>query len=236
MMSSRQLRKRARPNYKEPSESDIYLSAECASPYRLPKSSRPQPLTSLYPIEILEEDTTKYKVHYIGYSSKHDEWKDKEDVVNLDDDPVTEAEALSLNYELASKIKSSLNSSRKDSPVVKILMPFGKADFDTGLKVCGKTKTVTHGVERYTVQRYQDLDELLGKNWHYRGINDNGDFCYAILETIEFYIYRRRAIQEYTPFMNSSGTIIPEKKHRNTGYMLAFCFVRSNGTPDRFWL
>ena len=113
-------------------------------------------------------------------------------------------------------------------------MPFDKAEFDTGLKVCGRVKTVTSGVERYTIRRYQDLDELLSKNWHFRGINDNGDFCYVILETIEFYIYRRRSIREYTPSMNSSGTVRPKEKNRNTGYMLAFSFVRSNGTPDRF--
>ena len=117
-MSNRQLRKRARPNYKEPTESDIYLPTECASNYRAPKSLRPQPIKKsgslFYPIEIVDEDSSKYKVHYIGYTSMHDEWKDKEDVVDLDKDSSTETGVFSLNYELASKIKVSLNSSRKD--------------------------------------------------------------------------------------------------------------------------
>ena len=85
-MNNRQLRKRARPNYKEPTESDIYL------PSRDPKSSRPHPTRKsdslLYPIEILEEESNKFKIHYIGYSSKYDEWKDKDDVIDLHDDPV----------------------------------------------------------------------------------------------------------------------------------------------------
>ena len=38
---------------------------------------------ALYELEVLEEDTTngRVKVHYTGYGSEHDEWRDKNDIV-----------------------------------------------------------------------------------------------------------------------------------------------------------
>ena len=33
------------------------------------------------------------------------------------------------------------------------------------------------GIQRYKVNKYEDLDPLLGHNWHVRGINAAGDFC-----------------------------------------------------------
>ena len=47
--------------------------------------------------------------------------------------------------------------------------------------------------------QYQDLNHLLGVDWHFRGINENGDFCYVILDTLELYLYRRRPIKEFMP-------------------------------------
>lgn len=46
---------------------------------------RPRPQKSkLYPIEVIERDseTGKVKVHYTGYGSHDDEWKD-DDIVDL---------------------------------------------------------------------------------------------------------------------------------------------------------
>ena len=35
----------------------------------------------LFPLEVLERDGARVKVHYVGYSSTHDEWRDVEDIV-----------------------------------------------------------------------------------------------------------------------------------------------------------
>ena len=39
----------------------------------------------LYELEIVEEDvlTQRVKVHYIGYGSEDDEWRDKDEIVDL---------------------------------------------------------------------------------------------------------------------------------------------------------
>ena len=68
-MSSRDLRKpKSTISYKEPKESDIYSN--------IPGSNRrkAKPKDELFPIEIVEEDASRYKVHYVGFSSTHDEW------------------------------------------------------------------------------------------------------------------------------------------------------------------
>ena len=35
----------------------------------------------LYSVEIVETEDDRVKVHYVGYSSKYDEWKDKSEIV-----------------------------------------------------------------------------------------------------------------------------------------------------------
>ena len=42
----------------------------------------------LYAVEIVEEDSIRYKVYYVGYSHAFDEWKQKEEAVELDEDAV----------------------------------------------------------------------------------------------------------------------------------------------------
>ena len=223
------LRDRPRANYKEPSESDIPLL----------KPKKPKPSKSdVFPIEVVDEDSTtsRVKVHYLGYSHSHDEWKPKQDIIDLvDDDPEADrepgglAERFSLHQDLSSKIKAALNSGRKDSPVVKIDMPFDQVEFNGGLRIYGKEKRFLRGVQHYTISRYQDLNKLLGTNWHYRGLNRNGDFCFVILDTVEFYLYHRRPLKEYVS--TELGIVM---QNRELGYMLVFTFVKGNGTPDRF--
>ena len=37
----------------------------------------------LYPIEVVQTDGDRVKVHYIGYSDIYDEWKDKDELEDL---------------------------------------------------------------------------------------------------------------------------------------------------------
>ena len=230
------MRNRPRLNYKEPSVADIYSKEPSQT---LPKTKLTQ--KDVYPIEVVDEDssTSAVKVHYIGYSSRHDEWKPKQDIIILGDDPDpnpdtqepgTLAEPFSLNQELASKIKAALNSGRKESPVVKIDMPFDRAEYDCGLRTCGTQKRLFRAVQHYRISHYQDLDKLLGHNWHYRGLNSNGDFCFVLLNTVEYYLHKRRSLKEYIP--TQCGQAI--EQYREMGDMLVFSFVKGNGTPDKF--
>ena len=56
---------------------------------KLPRLSRtsgkPRKDNKLYELEVLEEDDLhgRVKVHYLGYDSQHDEWRDRDDIVSL---------------------------------------------------------------------------------------------------------------------------------------------------------
>ena len=94
-----------------------------------------------------------------------------------------------LHQELAYRIKSSLISSRKSSPEVRIEVPFDENVFDEGLRAkAQEVRCAAKGNKQYTISSYNDLDDLLGRNWHVRGLNPAGDCCYPILDTIHFYI------------------------------------------------
>ena len=85
------------------------------------------------------------------------------------------------------KIKLALKSSRKGSPEAKIELPFDQTKFDE-IKGKGTLKKKHRGKEIYGITKYGDLDNLLGSKWFIRGLNENGDFCYAILNTVAFYL------------------------------------------------
>ncbi len=38
---------------------------------------------------------------------------------------------------------------------------------------------------------------IIIQNWHFCGQNALGDFCFVILETVEFYLHRRAPLLEY---------------------------------------
>lgn len=222
-----ELRQRSkRPNYREPKETDIVA---------MKTKAKTKPDKNLYPIEVVDQDLTRFKVHYVGFSSSHDEWKDREDVVDISEDsggPEGIIQKFSLYYELATRIKSALNSCRKKSPVVRIDMPFDRLEFDGGLRQYGKEKRHVRAVQHYSISAFQDLNPLLGVDWHFRGVNVNGDFCYVILSTVEFYLYRRRPIKDYVPVTSEDFQV--KETSRNIGDMLVFCFVKGNGTRHQF--
>lgn len=99
-MPSRDLRARTRTiDYKEPSESDIKVPGDTR------RSSKHK---ELFPIEVVEEDTTRYKVHYLGYSSSHDEWKNKADIVDIEHGECLPncQHRFSLYHKLSTRIKN----------------------------------------------------------------------------------------------------------------------------------
>lgn len=198
----------------------------------LPRSKRAKK-DELFPVEIVERDATsgRVKIHYCGYSSEDDEWRDPGDIVDLTTPTPILTNSFSLHQELALKIKRSLVNTRKSSPEVRIEMDFDKVLYDNGLKVHGQVKKVQRGLEIFKVTKYSDLEELLGPKWFIRGFNENGDFCYAILDTIHYYLRARRALVEFKP---ASDNAKPKRCVHSQGYSLVFCFIRADGVACDF--
>lgn len=74
-MAAYDLRTKERRNYNESKMAMIPRS----------RRSRAKKDDTLYELEIVEEDhyNAKVKVHYTGYGSEDDEWRDKDDIVQF---------------------------------------------------------------------------------------------------------------------------------------------------------
>lgn len=131
--------------------------------------------------------------------------------------------------DLGVRIKKALSCSRTGSPQIRLVMPFDIFLFNGGLRASGIPSKVIGGNQHYKISHYQDLNHLLGKNWHFRAINANGDYGYVVKETVEFYIRRNKPLTEYV--LNNDSLVA---KSVLTGYSLTFSFVYSYGTMDTF--
>ena len=110
-------------------------------------------------------------------------------------------ESYSLYKDLGIKIKKSLSCNRRSSPMIKIVMPFDVVMFNGGLKTSGIATKVVGGNQHYRINHYRDLNHLLGRNWHFRAINANGDYGYIVTNTVSFYIRRNKPLTEYSSMM-----------------------------------
>jgi len=144
-------------------------------------------------------------------------------------------ELFSLHNYLKEKIKQSLSCTRKSSPEVRIVVPFDAITFNGGLRLLGTRSKKAQGVQHYTIKRYQDLNPLLGKNWHYRGLNVNADYGYVILETVEFYLRKCKPLEEYVPSQEQDDES-PSTRISvfDTGHHLTFNFVCGYGSRSTF--
>ena len=197
---------------------------------KLPRAQRTiKDRGELYPVEVVGDDGRgRVKLHYVGYSSCHDEWRDESEVVPIESSQTEhsmEMDCSSITYipfslytELGNRIKSSLMSRRKESPTIKIELSFDKVLFEGGLKVFGTESRYFRGVQRYKIAKYSDLNPVLGLNWHFCGINPHGDFCYVILSTVEYYLHKRAPLKEYFPTTDGSDSFT--LRPRDLGYML----------------
>ena len=134
-----------------------------------------------------------------------------------------------FNQELALRIKTRLQSSRKDNPKIVIEIPFDELVFKGGLGLAGKKQRLYRGITRYTITDYSDLDHLLGKNWHFRGLNDKGDFCYAICESVCYYLKQMRSIVDYAKCGDNFKAI-----NHIGGKCVVFMFVRGDGNRSNY--
>lgn len=218
-------------NYRELSECKLPRNVNSRQKSKLKSKA------DLYPIEVVETDSenNRVKVHYTGYSDTFDEWKDSSEI----EDIATEVPAnyqptytpYSLYHDLSIRIKRSLTCAR-GSPDVKITMPFDALTFNGGLKSVGMLSNKTGGIQHYKIKAYEDLNVLLGCNWHVRGININGDYTYVIKETVDFYFRKSRDLIDFIPPSPSSSSI--QSIHIDTGYTLTFMFTTGYGNSATF--
>ncbi|XP_069102701.1 uncharacterized protein [Argopecten irradians] len=176
----------------------------------------------LWTIDIVEEEENKAKIHYIGWSHKHDEWRLKEDITR------TLSQSSAVISQLKIQIKEQLyGASRRDIYRV-IRIPAGEEDFSK-IAPAGtifkqtKTKTI------YFINQRQCLERVLGTAWDYRVINKQGDNFFAKTNTVRFYLGFRKPLQEYLLFPDHVEPITQDR-----GTNLVFSFVVCNGNRSMF--
>lgn len=193
----------------------------------LPRKERVN-LNKLYDIEVVEEDleNDKVKIHYVGYSSRYDEWKCRSEIVIRP--PRSTSHAPNPNFffsTLACAIKKRLTPTR-DDPAIRIQLPFKKEDGDLLLQKgvqCGR---------QFKLDHYADLSDLLGEDWHYRVVNIRGDFSFVVLETVRFHVYTPKPILEYTTeLIHGKLNYTPVYTEQET--QLVFSFVRRDGNHHK---
>ena len=121
---------------------------------KLPKRRRAKD-NDLYAMSIIHNDGEGWvKIHCVGYSNSHDEWRDETELVPMDPQPSEhsmETDSIngvvyapfSLYNELGSRIKSSLMSRMKESPTVQIELSLDKVLFEGGLKCTEQSQGTT---------------------------------------------------------------------------------------------
>ena len=94
---------------------------------------------------------------------------------------------------LNASMPGDLRGVSNDEKLVQLSIPIQREDY-TAISKLGTVKRGTH----MTIKSYKDLNPILGQNWYFRIINAYGDFCYVIRNTVEFWIYDRRPLVEFT--------------------------------------
>ena len=166
-------------------------------------STRRTTKSTLFPIEVINENVIQHqvKIHYTGYSNKYDEWIRKSQIQYKPvPEPEESVDLQSHNFAtLACCIKQKLIPSRKtEDPKVRIQIPFVESSFNL-LKRKGVLLDLRiNGHQTYGIKDYNDLDELLGEQWHLRVVNVNGDFSCALLKTVQFYALQPKPILDFS--------------------------------------
>jgi len=57
---------------------------------KLPRASKVKSDDRLYPVEIVDREDHRVKIHYLGYDSSYDEWHEQDDVVPLTSPAIAE--------------------------------------------------------------------------------------------------------------------------------------------------
>ena len=178
--------------------------------------------SKFYPLEVLDEKTENdiplVLVHYIGWDSRYDEWRQLGEVVNIPEEYIfSSPESTALLYlQLGTQIKENLHVQRKTDSQVTLHIPLPKTAFES-IQVLGEEDPKGW----YHLRCLRDLDVLLGSHWDIRIVNENKDFAHVVSGTVMYKLLERQPLREY----DSEGK--PSFRHR--GFQLIFKFVRDRG-------
>ena len=193
------------------------------SPPSLPRRRATSSLKrNLYDIEIVDEDeeSDRVRIHYVGYSSEYDEWRNRSEIVVRPPQTVIppRVDPVSFSFSnLLSAIKKQLKPSRED-PAIRIQLPFEEEDCEFLIQ----KGTKCENSNQFKINSYSELG-VLGEDWHYRVVNTRGDFSFIVLETVRFHVYRPKPILEYVPKLKDSK--LPAYTHQQT-QLFFFCTSR----------
>ena len=169
-----------------PSTKNIEASLVSPSHFNLRQQRRQQASKNKpYDIEIVEEDWSRVKVHYCGYSSEFDEWKLKSEVMYAKPTFKPSEQQFSPLTELACAIKKWLLPRRSDDPEVRIHVLCDLPSFwvlqGLGKPRKGGAMTDTDCKQQYTINDFHDLDDFLGKKMASKGSEHSWRFllCYT---------------------------------------------------------
>ena len=178
--------------------------------------------STFFPINVVDEkeedDIPIVLVHYIGWSNKFDEWKPISEILHTPNEfIISSPEATACFYKhLSISIKENLNIRRSTDSLVEIRSPITKQAYEP-IKLLGVPKSKGYlGVFNLSV-----LDNLFGKNWHFRIVNSNRDFAYIVQDTVVFKLIERRPLIDY----KEDGS----KQFIHRGFVLVFKFVKDRG-------
>ena len=178
------------------------------------------------------------KVHYCGYSSQYDEWRPKTEVTYAKPTFQPSDHPYSPLTELACMIKKRLLPRRSDDVEVRIQVPCDLPSFQELQCLAKPCSGANHAIAgecktQYTIEHHEDLDDVLGKKWHLRVVNEAGDFSYVILETISFHLSKGRPVLEYDVTKKADGTLQLSPTYIEQPPSLIFKFVRGDGNKKK---
>ena len=68
------------------------------SDLKLPRALKVKSDDRLYPVEIVDREDHRVKIHYLGYDSSYDEWRERDDVVPLTSPAIAENSQILLHF------------------------------------------------------------------------------------------------------------------------------------------
>ncbi|KAJ8049454.1 hypothetical protein HOLleu_02210 [Holothuria leucospilota] len=161
-------------------------------------------------------------VHYKGWAKKFNEWRCLNEILETPSSAIIPGAKELLQDQLLIRIKEQLNGNRRTDSLVEIKLPIQQQTFEEI-----KCFLVPGPKNIFYLNKWTDLDAYLGRGWHYRGLNSNGDVCFVVEGSVQVRMYERQPLTEYVS-PESSSTLL----HR--GFQFVFKFVKDNGTRTDF--
>ena len=182
--------------------------------------------------QILREDGDRIYVHWVGWGSRYNCWIDKLDIVSKKKVPKPaeaeggegeESKEQTFFTHLRYKVKRRLKEGYKSNAEVSIRLDCPRSALDS-------LKNTNHTKESSSLSfNNNDLDGLLGRNWHLRILKRERDFTYVVDGSVTIRVTRNRTYKEY--LIGRDNTL--EEVKESSGLGLSMRFVRVEAIPRR---